>query len=142
MRLAKWKWEWGCRGSSPTRLKTARSAQEASATRPLHAAAAGRPFSNLSFPRGVIAKFDVGQEGHVSKTGLILAFRPGVNGFASLRDLISGFVVDGRFVVDGPICLFGTAVQVHGSTVYFTQKYFIATFFKHLRGRQKFQHFD
>ena len=100
---AKWKWEWGCRGSSPTWLKTARSAQEASATRPLHAAAAGRPFSNISFSRGVIAKFDVGQEGHVSKTGLILAFRPGVNGFASLRDLISGFVVDGRFVVDGPI---------------------------------------
>src|SRR6185312_4554575 len=36
MRLAKWKWEWGCRGSSPTRLKTARSAQEVRATRPLH----------------------------------------------------------------------------------------------------------
>ena len=92
---AKWKWEWGCRGSSPTRLKTARSAQEASATRPLHAAAAGRPFSNLSFPRGVIAKFDVGQEDHVSKTGLVLAFGPGVNGFASLKGRIPGLVVDG-----------------------------------------------
>ena len=41
MRPAKWKWEWGCWGSSPTLLKMARSAQEVSATRPLHDAAVG-----------------------------------------------------------------------------------------------------
>ena len=32
-----------------------------------------------------------------------LAFGPEVNGFTSLRSQIPGFVVDGRFVVDGPI---------------------------------------
>ena len=44
---------------------------------------------------GVIAKFDMGQEDHVSKTELVFSFRPGVNGFASLRGQIPGLVVDG-----------------------------------------------